>query len=77
MTRFDSQVSYFIMDNKLVTKKVLKEQGIFVPEGQIFDQQAQAKAYYPQVKSKPIVIKPKNTNYGIGITIFNLSLIHI
>lgn len=71
MTRFDSQVSYFIMDNKLATKKVLKEQGIFVPEGQIFDQQAQAKAYYPQVKSKPIVIKPKNTNYGIGITIFN------
>lgn len=71
MTSLDSLISYFMMENKVVTKDILDDNGIAVPQGEQFNTADKAKQYYPIIKDKAIVVKPKNTNYGIGITIFN------
>ncbi len=73
MTRLDNLISYFMMENKVVTKKLLSENQIAVPKGQDFNDIDKAKNYYPLIEGKAFVVKPKNTNYGIGITIFDQS----
>lgn len=69
-TSKDTYVSVLIMENKTVTKKVLAEKGVKVPKGEEFNniEEARIKAY--NYINKPIVIKPKSTNFGIGINIF-------
>lgn len=69
-TSLDSYITALIMENKLVSKYVLEEQGIRVPEGRSYRSLAEILADYEYYKNKPIVIKPKSTNFGIGITIF-------
>lgn len=71
MTAYDSLISYFLMENKIATKKILKDAGIHTPESESFRQIELAKAYYPAIQDKAFVIKPKSTNYGLGISIFN------
>ena len=70
MTSRDTYISHWIMANKTVTKKLLKDNDFAVPEGEEFSSLEEAKDYYPIARDKAIVIKPKSTNYGIGITIF-------
>lgn len=70
MTAFDTQISYFVMENKVATKKILAEQGIQVPAGESFTSFEAAAQYYPLIQFEQFVVKPKNTNYGIGISIF-------
>ena len=70
MTAYDSLISYYIMENKVATKDILSQAGIPTPYSQNFSNYSLAAAYYPSIKTKPIVIKPKSTNYGLGITIF-------
>ncbi|MBS7576678.1 MULTISPECIES: bifunctional glutamate--cysteine ligase GshA/glutathione synthetase GshB [unclassified Enterococcus] len=74
MTAYDNYVSALAMENKLVTKKLLGEVGIQVPKGYEFSQIEQALAIYPIIKHQAIVIKPKSTNYGLGISIFKQSI---
>ncbi len=74
MTRLDNLVSYFMMENKVVTKKLLSEEHISVPQGYDFNDIDEALNHYPLIEGKAIVVKPKNTNYGIGITIFDDSV---
>lgn len=69
-TSLDSYSTVLIMENKLVTKEVLKRAGIRVPKGDSYDAIEEAVKEYPKYGGSPIVIKPKNTNFGIGITIF-------
>lgn len=71
MTRLDSLISYFVMEDKVVTKKILSDVGIHVPQGVNFNNLDQALHHYSQLKEEAIVVKPKNTNYGLGITIFH------
>lgn len=71
MTSQDSLISYFLMENKVATKHILKDYGITVPKGRHFDQIDSAKAAYASLPDRALVIKPKNTNYGIGISIFS------
>src|SRR5699024_4742075 len=59
-----------IMENKTVTKKVLKEAGFRVPGGAEFSSMEEAVKAYPRFADQAFVIKPKSTNYGLGITIF-------
>ncbi|OON91770.1 MAG: glutathione synthetase [Epulopiscium sp. Nele67-Bin002] len=66
----DSYITTLIMENKTVTKKVLKENGIKVPKGNDFDTIDNAKEVISRLVDKPVVIKPKTTNYGLGISIF-------
>ncbi|WP_289355595.1 bifunctional glutamate--cysteine ligase GshA/glutathione synthetase GshB [Paenibacillus sp. S-12] len=72
-TSLDSYSTVLIMENKIVTKEVLKERGIRVPNGDAFRSQEEALAAYETYRDKAIVIKPKSTNFGLGITIFNRS----
>lgn len=70
MTAFDTQISYFVMENKVATKKILAENGIHVPAGESFTTFEEASQYYPLIGFEQFVVKPKNTNYGLGISIF-------
>ncbi|WP_342526785.1 bifunctional glutamate--cysteine ligase GshA/glutathione synthetase GshB [Chryseomicrobium sp. FSL W7-1435] len=70
MTSKDSYVSTLIMENKTVTKKILQQHGFRVPNGEEFQSIEQALLSYDLFSSKPFVVKPKTTNYGLGISIF-------
>ncbi|MEE6076150.1 bifunctional glutamate--cysteine ligase GshA/glutathione synthetase GshB [Avibacterium paragallinarum] len=70
MTSKDSYISPLIMENKVVTKKVLYKAGFNVPQSMEFTSAEQAVANYGLFEGRAVVIKPKSTNYGLGITIF-------
>ncbi|WP_044470605.1 bifunctional glutamate--cysteine ligase GshA/glutathione synthetase GshB [Mannheimia massilioguelmaensis] len=70
MTSHDSYISPLIMENKVVTKKVLAKAGFNVPQSLEFTSLEQAVASYPLFEGKAVVIKPKSTNFGLGISIF-------
>ena len=70
MTSKDSYISPLIMENKIVTKKILDEQGFRVPRGYEISNLEEAVKIFNYVKNKQIVIKPKSTNFGLGISIF-------
>lgn len=70
MTSKDSYISHWIMANKTVTKKLLRDKNYSVPGGSEFSSFEEAMEYYAIASKQSIVIKPKSTNYGIGITIF-------
>lgn len=69
-TALDSYSTVLIMENKIVTKEVLKQQGIRVPGGKAYGNLQEALLDYEAFRSSQIVIKPKSTNFGLGITIF-------
>jgi glutamate--cysteine ligase len=68
-TSLDNYASILAMENKLVTKKILEEANIRVPKGYEYTQVEMAKADFALFKGKSVVIKPNQTNFGIGITI--------
>lgn len=68
-TSLDSYVSVLMMENKVVTKKVLERAGISVPGGYEYTSPEAGMADYRLYAGKPVVIKPKSTNFGLGITI--------
>ncbi|MGL5989977.1 bifunctional glutamate--cysteine ligase GshA/glutathione synthetase GshB [Cetobacterium sp.] len=68
-TSLDSYITILIMENKVVTKKLLEKAKIYVPKGRNYNDIEKAKNDYRKYKSE-IVIKPKTTNFGLGITIF-------
>ena len=70
MTSKDNYVVPLAMANKTVTKKILADAGFPVPAGDEFTSLEQGLAYYPLIKCKQIVVKPKSTNFGLGISIF-------
>ncbi|PLA01844.1 bifunctional glutamate--cysteine ligase GshA/glutathione synthetase GshB [Streptococcus anginosus] len=70
MTSKDNYIVPLAMANKTVTKKMLSAAGFPVPAGAEFSTLEEGIAYYPFIKDKPIVIKPKSTNFGLGISIF-------
>lgn len=70
MTAKDTYISHWIMENKTVTKKILKEHGFIVPEGEEYQSVDEAIAGFYKFKDKAFVVKPKSTNYGLGISIF-------
>ena len=69
-TSKDNYITVLVMENKTVTKKVLNENNIRVPEGMEFYKVEDAKVGINAYINKPIVIKPKSTNFGTGISIF-------
>ncbi|MHC5373990.1 bifunctional glutamate--cysteine ligase GshA/glutathione synthetase GshB [Enterococcus sp. LJL120] len=70
MTAKDVFIVPLMMENKTVTKKVLDKAGFRVPKGSEFSSLASAEAAFGEFAQRAFVIKPKSTNYGIGITIF-------
>ncbi|AIL32623.1 bifunctional glutamate--cysteine ligase GshA/glutathione synthetase GshB [Basilea psittacipulmonis] len=70
MTSRDQYIAPLIMENKVVTKKVLEKAGFRVPKSTQYLTLEQAIADFALYEHKAIVIKPKSTNFGLGITIF-------
>jgi len=68
-TSLDNYASVLAMENKLVTKKILDEHGINTPRGFNYSKMDLAKSKFEYFRGKAIVIKPNQTNYGLGITI--------
>lgn len=68
-TSLDSYSTALIMENKAITKRILKENGVSVPNGGIYTSKESALEDYNKYINKKIVIKPNNTNFGLGITI--------
>jgi glutamate--cysteine ligase len=68
-TSLDNYASILAMENKVVTKKILAENGIRVPKGFDYSDNLSAKTDYLLFFNKAVVIKPKSTNFGEGITI--------
>lgn len=68
-TSLDNYSSVLMMENKLVTKKILEKADIRVPGGLDYRDAKQARSDFDLFEGKGIVIKPKSTNFGLGITI--------
>lgn len=68
-TSLDTYIAPLIMENKEVTKHVLREHGIHVPDGIMVQSAEEAERAFSQFVGKDIVIKPKSTNFGIGVQI--------
>ncbi|PXY02641.1 bifunctional glutamate--cysteine ligase GshA/glutathione synthetase GshB [Marinifilum breve] len=68
-TSLDNYSSVLMMENKLVTKKILENAGIRVPSGLDYRDVKEAQSDFDLFEGKGIVIKPKSTNFGLGITI--------
>jgi glutamate--cysteine ligase len=68
-TSADTYIAPLIMENKEVTKLVLREQGINVPAGIKVKSVTEAMAHYQAFRGKDIVVKPKSSNFGLGIMI--------
>ncbi|WP_421919255.1 bifunctional glutamate--cysteine ligase GshA/glutathione synthetase GshB [Marinifilum sp.] len=68
-TSLDNYSSVLMMENKLVTKKILEKAGVRVPGGLDYRDAVQARSDFDLFEGKGIVIKPKSTNFGLGITI--------
>lgn len=69
-TSLDTYSSVLVMENKVVTKKVLEAAGLVVPSGLVFQNIDQALSAYAQFGRSGFVVKPKSTNFGLGISIF-------
>lgn len=70
----DSYIFPIITDDKFIAKNIMKEAGLHVPDCIILDKTMNDKdidelvhEYY----NSKIVVKPRNTNYGTGITVFS------
>lgn len=67
-TSKDNYVSILKMENKVVSKKLLMENNINTPKGDNFTEKDDAYGYAKSLNE--FVIKPKSTNFGLGISIF-------
>ena len=67
-TTIGSFISYLVMRNKAITKLVLKENDIRVPHGEMYASPSEAYKGYSVLNHQKIIVKPKQTDCGIGIT---------
>lgn len=73
-TNKDSYIFPVITDDKYFAKKLIKENGLEVSEGIMINENITDEELNDIIKKlcdKPIVIKPRTTNYGVGITVFS------
>ncbi|WP_424356006.1 bifunctional glutamate--cysteine ligase GshA/glutathione synthetase GshB [Methanobacterium sp. MBAC-LM] len=68
-TSVDTYITPLIMENKDITKLVLKEHDINVPSSVTVGNINKALDKYSKFIHKDIVIKPKSTNFGDGVLI--------
>ncbi len=68
-TSADSYVGPLIMENKKVTKILLREAGIRVPDGGAYTELAALCADYERFRAQGAVVKPNSTNFGIAVSL--------
>lgn len=66
-TSKDSYIISHLLENKEVTKKILFEKGFNVPMGKTYSTIDSALADYSGYEKKKVVVKPKSTNFGLGV----------
>jgi len=72
-TSADSYSTVLVMENKHVTKFVLNKNDVKTPKGVAIESVGEGiEYYYDEVKGMPVVVKPNNTNFGVGINILNI-----
>lgn len=67
-TSKDPYIIPHLMENKEVTKLILQDKGFAVPSGKAYHSLEEARNDAPLYQKKKIVVKPKSTNFGIGIS---------
>ena len=72
-TSLDNYASILAMENKVITKQILEEHGIRVPRGLDYTDKISAKAGFQYFKGRAVVVKPKLTNFGLGITVLKIN----
>ncbi len=70
-TSADTYISALIMENKEVTKRVLRDAGLPVPGGSAVGSLSEAAAAWPAFEGRSVVIKPRSTNFGQAVTILH------
>jgi glutamate--cysteine ligase len=68
-TSADRYVSPLIMENKKVTKLLLREAGIRVPGGGAYTDLAAVRADFARFRERGAVVKPNTTNFGIAVSL--------
>lgn len=72
-TSKDASTLQYIANDKSVAKRIMEDNGLAVPQGasiSIDDEERIQDYIIKQYAERPIVIKPKSTNFGTGITVF-------
>lgn len=69
-TSRDNCVSILLMRNKYLTKRLLQENGISTPRGEIYQDKETAMEEFQVHNHVACVVKPNFSNYGKGITVF-------
>lgn len=70
----DNYIFPIITDDKYISKQEMKEAGLSVPDAILLDKDMNQKDIEELVSeyyNKKLVVKPRNTNYGTGITVFS------
>lgn len=70
----DTYIFPIITDDKFIAKKVMQEAGLCVPNAVLLDKdmdEEDIESIAGDFFKGPLVIKPRNTNYGTGITVFS------
>lgn len=68
-TSADTYIAALLMENKSVTKQLLHEAGLPVPEGFAVHSVEEARGFLPRMKGEGLVVKPRSTNFGEGVYI--------
>lgn len=68
-TSIDPYIAPLIMENKEVTKHILREHGLRVPDGVTVYSPDEADRAVAGFAGKDLVVKPKSTNFGQGVSI--------
>lgn len=69
-TSLDNYSSVLLIENKALTKRILNEGNLRVPFGYVVTNKLDTISIYDEIKTiKSIVVKPNNTNFGLGISI--------
>ncbi len=72
-TRKDNYIVHYLTNDKFQSKEILQKNKLKVPKGIMISNklsEEQIEDLYDNYRNKAIVIKPRTTNSGIGITVF-------
>lgn len=72
-TRKDNYIVHYLTNDKFASKEILQKAKLRVPRGIMINDklsEEQLEDLYENYEEKPIVIKPRTTNGGVGITVF-------
>ena len=70
----DTYIFPIITDDKFIAKQVMAEAGLNVPKAILLDKEMDEEDINSLIShfyNKTLVVKPRNTNYGLGITVFS------